>query len=67
MVSTAAMLLLRWNVELTRSARETPLLPPLFVAEQGLGVTVGYLAKGLPIFEVIFARYGSFEVRGNSE
>lgn len=29
-----------------------------------LGVTVSYLAKGLPIFEVVFAADGTFDVRG---
>jgi len=33
------------------------------LAAQQLGVTAGYLAKGLPTFEVIFAGDGSFEVR----
>ncbi|NHZ73062.1 MAG: hypothetical protein GWP16_01135 [Nitrospirae bacterium] len=32
------------------------------LAERQLGVTVGYLAKGLPIFEVVFSADGTFEV-----
>ena len=33
------------------------------LAAQQMSVTAGYLAKGLPVFEVIFAGDGSFEVR----
>lgn len=36
------------------------------LAAQQLGATVGYLAKGLPIFDVVFSADGSFEVRGES-
>jgi hypothetical protein len=32
------------------------------LAEHQLGVTIGYLAKGLPAFEVVFAADGTFEV-----
>jgi len=35
------------------------------LAARQLGATAGYLAKGLPMFEVIFAEDGSFDVRGN--
>jgi rhodanese-related sulfurtransferase len=33
------------------------------LADRQLGVTVGYLAKGLPIFDVVFESDGSFDVR----
>jgi hypothetical protein len=33
------------------------------LAARQMGVTAGYLAKGLPIFEVVFAGDGSFDVR----
>ena len=32
------------------------------LAERQLGVTLGYLAKGLPVFEVVFTADGTFEV-----
>jgi hypothetical protein len=32
------------------------------LAARQLGVTIGYLAKGLPVFEVVFAADGSFDV-----
>jgi len=33
------------------------------LAASQMGTTAGYLAKGLPVFEVVFARAGSFDVR----
>ena len=36
------------------------------LAARQLGATAGYLAKGLPVFEVVFAKDGSFDVRGDS-
>ena len=32
------------------------------LAERQLAVTVGYLAKGLPIFDIVFSADGTFEV-----
>ena len=40
MVDAAELLRLRWNTNLTRSAAGAPLIPPLFVAEQGSGVQI---------------------------
>lgn len=40
MVDATELLRLRWNANLTRSADGAPLIPPLFVAEQGPGVQV---------------------------
>ncbi|MHC4954638.1 MAG: rhodanese-like domain-containing protein [Planctomycetota bacterium] len=40
MDSAAAMLLMRWNANCTRDADGAPLIPPLFVAEQGPGVQI---------------------------
>ena len=34
------------------------------IAAQHLGATVGALAKGLPIYDIVFAADGSFDVRG---
>jgi rhodanese-related sulfurtransferase len=36
------------------------------LAARQLGATVGYLAQGLPVFEVVFAKDGSFDVGGVS-
>jgi len=33
------------------------------LAARQMGVTVGYLAKGLPVFDVVFSADGSFDVR----
>jgi hypothetical protein len=35
------------------------------LADRQLGVTVGYLAKGLPVFDVVFKSDGSFDVRSS--
>ncbi|MEE8107197.1 MAG: hypothetical protein V3T86_16805 [Planctomycetota bacterium] len=40
MVSADALLLLRWNANLTRDADGAPLIPPLFVAEQGPAIQI---------------------------
>ena len=40
MVDAAELLRLRWSAHLTRSAEGAPLVPPLFVAEQGPGVRI---------------------------
>jgi len=36
------------------------------LAAQQFGVTAGYLANGLPIFEVVFGKDGSIDVQGDS-
>lgn len=40
LVDAAELARLRWNDSLYRSARDAPLVPPLFVAEQGSGVRI---------------------------
>jgi hypothetical protein len=37
------------------------------LAARQMGATVGYLAKGLSVFEVVFSKDGSFEVRGTPQ
>jgi rhodanese-related sulfurtransferase len=53
------------GVEASQEARLQEAMDAL--SERQLGVTVGYLAKGLPIFDVVFSADGTFDVEEVSD